>query len=399
MTEQLARPTRDLNVSDRFDEMMARIDALDPLLRAEAEANEVGRRLTPRVEDALHSVGVYSISMPLELGGLEFAPRQVIEAIEALARADASTGWAAMALQMAIGTTAAYLGEEPFAEIVAEGGERTLAAGQGTRPGTASRVEGGYLLSGSWQFASGLLHATHVHTAALVVETGEVRVFTLPKEKVTIVDNWDVMGLRATGSVDYHCHEVFVPAEHTYLATTTEPRLGGAVFRLGLANFAGIQHAGWALGVGRRLLDEMQRIAASKTGTPAGAGVDSSEFHSAYAHAEAVLRSARAWNMDVWADIEATLDGGGTASTEQETLARLALGHVTSAAQEVGQIVYRWAGTAALRNGDLNRVFRDLHGGTQHVTSGPGVLQGCGRRLAGLAPGASWVFLSLVDPA
>lgn len=398
MTDQLDRPPADLPVGDRFDEMMARVGELDPVLRAEAEASEAGRRLTPRVEKALHDSGVYAMSMPRELGGYEFTPRQVIEVIEALSRADASTGWVAMTLQMAIGTTAAYLGREPFAEIVAEGGGHALAAGQGTRPGTATTVDGGFLLSGSWQFASGLLHATHVHTAAAVVETGEVRVFTLPKDKATIVDDWDVMGLRATGSVDYHCEEVFVPAGHTYPATTTEPLLGGAVFRLGLANFAGIQHVGWALGVGRRLLDEMQGIAATRTGTPGGAGVDSAEFHAAYGHAEAVLRSARSWNMGVWADIEETLAGGGAPSTEQETLARLALSHVTAAAREVGQIVYQWAGTAALRSGDLNRVFRDLHGGTQHVTSGPGVRHGCGRKLAGLAPEASWIFLSLVDP-
>jgi len=401
MTDQLVRsttaPPATLHVSDRFDEVMARIGELDPLLRAEAGANEDARRLTPRVAEALHDSGVYTMSMPRELGGLEFSPRQVIEVIEALARADASTGWVVMTLQMAIGTTAAYLGREPFAELVAEHGDRTLAAGQGTRPGRARTVEGGYLLSGSWSFASGLHHATHIHTAALV-DTGEVRVFTLPKEQVTIVDDWDVMGLRGTGSVDYHCEDVFVPAEYTYVATTTEPLLGGAVFRLGLANFASLQHVGWAFGVGRRLLDEVRAVAAAKTGTR-NAGVDTSEFHADHARAEATLRSARAWNMEVWADIEATLDRGDDLTTDQETLLRLALHTATAAAQEVGRTVYQWAGTTALRSGDLNRVFRDLHGGTQHVTSGPAVRQGCGRRLAGLAPDASWVFLDLVDPA
>ncbi|MHC1559098.1 acyl-CoA dehydrogenase family protein [Actinomycetospora sp. C-140] len=396
MTDQLERPAGTLHRSGRVDEMMARLGELDPVLRAEAEANEAGGRLTPRVAEALHDSGVYLMSMPRELGGLEFTPREVIAVVEALSRADASTGWVAMTLQMAAGTTAAYLGRGPWEEITAEHGDRTLAAGQGTRPGRAVTVDGGFLLSGSWQFASGLHHATHVHTAALVEDTGEARVFTLPKERATIVDDWDVMGLRATGSVDYHCDEVFVPLEHTYVATTTEPLVGGAVFRLGLANFASLQHVGWGLGVGRRLLDEMQVLAARKTGAP-GATVDNPEFHAAYGAAEATLRAARAWNMEVWADVEDTLDGGGELSVDQETLVRQALAHATSAAEEVGRTVYRWAGTAALRAGDLNRAFRDLHGGTQHVTSGPAVRQGCGRRLAGLAPEASWVFLSLVD--
>ena len=188
---------------------MARIDELDPLLRAEAGDNEEGFRLTPEVEEALQASGLYAMSMPRELDGMELSPRQVIAAIEALARADASTGWVVMTLQMAIGTTAAS-SAGALADLVAAHGDRTLAAGQGTRPGRARAVDGGFLLSGSWSFASGLHHATHIHTAAMV-DTGEVRVFTLPKEQVTIVDDWDVMGLRATGSVDYDIEDVFVP--------------------------------------------------------------------------------------------------------------------------------------------------------------------------------------------
>jgi alkylation response protein AidB-like acyl-CoA dehydrogenase len=397
MTDQLTRPetTGALRTGDGVDEMMTRLEALDPLLRAEAADSEAAGRLTPRVEDALHASGVWTVGTPRELGGGEFTPRQQIAAVETLARADASTAWVVMAVEMITGATAAYLGEDAWRELTAAYDGDVRAAGQGTRPGRAVAVDGGYLVSGSWQFASGLHHATHVHTAALVEATGEMLVFTLPKEQARLADNWDVMGLRATGSIDYHLDDVFVPTEYVYVGATTTPRLGGALYRLGVANLAGIGHTGWALGVARRLLDEMQAIVAAKTGTP-GAGVDTAEFHADYARAEASLRSARAWNMEVWADNEAMLDRGERLSTDQETLTRLALNTVTWTAHEIGQTVYRWAGTAALREGPLNRVFRDLHGGTQHVTSGPGVLHGCGRRLAGQAPDAQWVFLSLV---
>ncbi|MEJ2870718.1 acyl-CoA dehydrogenase family protein [Actinomycetospora sp. OC33-EN08] len=390
MTEQLTRPG--LHVGDD-SEILARLEALDPLLRDEADAVETAGRLTPRVVDALEGAGAFDIGMPAELGGPEFTPRQVIRAIETLARADASTGWVVMTLQMVAGTTVAYLGADTVEGMV--GSHRVLAAGQGTRPGRARAVDGGYRVSGSWQFASGVLHCSHVHTAAVVEATGEALVFTLPREEATLVENWDVMGLRGTGSIDYHLDDVFVPAERAYVATTTEPLVGGAVYRCGLANMAGICHAGWALGVGRRLLDEMSALAVAKSGTYK-AGVDTAEFHAAYARAEATLRAARAWTMEVWADNEATLATGSALTTDQETLTRLALATTTEAALEVGQTVYRWAGTAALRSGPLNRVFRDLHGGTQHVTSAPAVVQGTGKRLAGLAPDARWVFLDLV---
>ena len=85
--------------------------------------------------------------------------------------------------------------------------------------------------------------------------------------------------------------------------------------------------------------------------------------------------------------------------TEQETLTRLMLNNTTWSVHAVGQTVYKWATTAALRRGDLRRFFRDLHAGTQHVTSGPVVLQNCGKSLAGLAPDAQWAFLDLQEQA
>src|SRR5690606_40376337 len=60
-----------------------------------------------------------------------------------------------------------------------------------------------------------------------------------------------------------------------------------------------------------------------------------------YAQAEAKLRSARAWAMEVWADNEATLDAGELLSTEQETLTRLMLNNTTWSVHAVGQTVYK----------------------------------------------------------
>jgi hypothetical protein len=162
-----------------------------------------------------------------------------------------------------------------------------------------------------------------------------------------------------------------------------------------LVNLSGICHTGWALGVGRRMLDEMKALAATKTGAH-NASVDTGYFHAAFAQAEAKFRAARAWAMEVWADNEATLDRGETLSTEQETLTRLMLNNTTWSVQSVGQTVYQWAATAAMRRGDLQRYYRDLNAGTQHITSGPVVLQNCGKWLAGLAQDARWEFLELV---
>ncbi|WP_284746179.1 acyl-CoA dehydrogenase family protein [Amycolatopsis sp. RTGN1] len=387
-----------LNVSAEFDALMARLDAITPLLEETAEEGETLGRVPDNAAKALHETGVFKVGIPGELGGYEFSPRQVIDTIAKLSYADASVGWAFMAVQMVTGTTAAYLGPDAVAQLYPDvgNGGHALIAGQGTKLGTAVRVDGGYRISGHWHFASGISMATHVHTAALCPETGEALVFTLPKDQATMIDNWDVMGLRATSSHDYVCEDLFVPESHVYGIATTDVRHGGAIYRMGLANMAGICHTGWALGVGRRMLDELKTLAAKKTGSP-NASVDTQQFYAEYAQAEAKLRAARAWAMEVWADSEATLDRGEPLDTEQETLTRLMLNNTTWSVHAVGQTVYKWAATAALRRGVLQRFFRDLHAGTQHITSSPVVLQNCGKLLSGLAPGSHWVFLDLQE--
>lgn len=387
-----------LHISTDFDAMMARIDEVAPVLRAEAEKSEELRQPTDGVVRALETTGVVRIGIPREFGGYEFSPSQVVRTIERLAYHDASVGWTVMALQMVTGSTAAYLGQDAVAELYPDvpAGRHAVIAGQGTRLGKAVRVDGGYRVSGRWGFASGIPLASHIHTAAAC--DGEALVFTFPKELATLVDNWDVMGLRATHSIDYVCEDVFVPEQYVYAAAAPETRRGGAIYRLGLVNLAGTCHTGWALGVGRRMLDELKDYAASRTGTH-HAAVDTDQFHAAYAQAESRLRAARAWAMEVWADIETTLDRGENLSTEQETLSRLMLNNTTWSVQAVGQFVYQWAATTALRRGELQRYFRDLNAGTQHITSGPVVLQQCGSSLAGLAPNTRWQFLDLVaDP-
>lgn len=386
----------ELHVSDEFDAVLAQLDEITPVLRDNAEKSEELGRLTDDAAQALRSSGAFKVGIPRALGGYEFSPRQVVETIAKISYADASAGWAFMAVQMVTGTTAAYLGPEGVADLFPDvaGGRYATIAGQGTRLGKAVRADGGYRISGNWSFASGISMASHIHTAALCEETGQALVFTFPKEQATLADNWDVMGLRATNSIDYSCEDLFVPETHVYEISTMDARNGGAIYRMGLANMAGVCHTGWALGVGRRMIDELKALVARKTGAP-GASVDTGQFYAEYAEAEAKLKAAAAWAMEVWAGNEDTLGRGELLSTEEETLTRLMLNNTTWSVHDVGETVYKWAGTAALRRGDLQRFFRDLHAGTQHVTSSPVVLQNCGKWLAGLAPEAHWVFLNL----
>ena len=364
---------------------------------ADTHADEGDRagQLSQAVVEALHRERILAMWVPKALGGSELDAVSSLRVIENLSYGDPSTGWVAMAASLAIGTGAAYLKDEAVDELFG-GGRFPVIAGQGTRPGTAVPHDGGFRLSGSWSFASGIRHSTHIHTLGIIEGTGEPRIFVLPVEQATLIDNWDVLGLRGTGSIDYRIDNVFVRDSYTHFAVTEEPRRGGDLYRLGIIGFAIICHSGWACGIGRRLLDELANKVKTGIGR-SGTQAASEAFHEQYARAEATYRSARALVFEAWADVKATLERGEALGVRQQTLIRLAMAHITWACHDVSEFVYKSAGTLALRSGTIQRLFRDMHAGTQHITSAPPVFRAAGRELAGLADGKAWIFLDLVD--
>ena len=238
-----------------------------PLADEYAEFGDEKGELAPPVVDTLHRDGLFAMWVPEQLGGSELSPVDSLKVIANLSYADASAGWVLMAACLSIGTGAAYLADDAVEEIFV-GAERVpVIAGQGTRPGVAKTTEGGYLVTGDWSFASGIKHGTHIHTLAIIAETGEPHVFVVPVEKATLIDNWDVISLRGTGSIDYTMRDVFVPEAFSHFAVTETPRTrGGSLYHIGIIGFATICHSGWAMGVGRRMLDELASMARRRAG-------------------------------------------------------------------------------------------------------------------------------------
>ncbi len=379
--------------------------ALDVVARAQRVADLASRfgdegdrlgRLSQPVVDALHEEGLFGIWVPrIVPGGSELDVVTSLRVIEAVAYGDPSSGWVLMAAALAIGTGAAYLAREAVDQLFS-GPTLPVIAGQGTRPGVAVPTDGGFRLSGSWSFASGIKHATHIHTLGVIQGTNEPRIFVLPVEQATMIDNWDVLGLRATGSIDYRIDNVFVPEAYTHFAVTETPRQGGNLYRIGIIGFAAICHSAWACGIGRRLLDELAAKVRGGIGR-SGTQASSETFHEEYAKTEAKYRAARALVFDAWGSVSETLERGEPLAARQHTMIRLAMAHITWTCKEVADFVYKSAGTVALRAGTIQRLYRDMHAGTQHITSAPPVIRNAGRELAGLATGKRWLFLDLVD--
>lgn len=376
--------------------VLTNVAALHDLVNSFGAENDVAGRIAEPVVDALYSSGAMGVISPAALGGSEMRPRQAMDVYRTLAYADPSTGWVTMAIAMSTGLAGAFFDRDAAEELFET--PRLGIAGQGTRAGTAVPDGDGYRVTGQWAFASGIKHATHLHTAAADTVTGETRFFIIPVDQVTFTDNWDVLGLRGTGSIDYSLDNVWVPARFSYPSLSTEPVTGGNLYRVGIGNFASINHGAWALGVSRRLLDELAATVRGKAGR-AGSSAESASFHEQYGNAEVRLRSAQALLYEVWEEIESALDAGDGISVRLETLNRAALCNATAAMDDIGGFVFRSGGSDSLRSGTIQRLYRDVHGGTQHISSSPMILQSAGRQMAGLAEGQRWIHFNLKTPA
>jgi indole-3-acetate monooxygenase len=392
-----------------FDALLAKARELSPFLSDQGVAGEQRANLTEATVHALRQAGLFAAFVPRALGGAELWPAQGIEIIETLSRSDGSTGWVFMATQVAMATCGAYLA--PAAAKTVFDKHIPLIAGQGAPVGKADSEQNGYRLSGSWSYGSGLLHSEWIHTGAVVHRNGrpvlnprnqspEARIFIVPVTEAKLKNNWDVLGLRSTGSVDYSMQDVFVAEGFTHSLSASRPLTGGDLYRVGIIGFAAIGHSGFALGIARRSLDEIATLSTASSGRPtavAGPGGGES-FQLQYGRAEGQLHAARAFVFDVWNDIQRTLESGNDPTVRQITLARLAFTNANSVATSIANLAFEFGGGAALRAGNIQRCFRDQRTAAQHITASEAVVRECAKDLLGLAKGKIWTLRQLVEP-
>jgi alkylation response protein AidB-like acyl-CoA dehydrogenase len=203
---------------------------------------------------------------------------------------------------------------------------------------------------------------------------------------VVFLDNWDVMGLAGTGSYDYEVPEQTIHEDFTFDLVNAEPRRGGPVYRLGVLGLTAAGHAAFALGVGRRAMEELARIVLTKHRLGADPLRDQQLFRHDYAIHDAALLAARAFVYESFAAVQDTLDAGDDPTSVQRQRLRQATTYVTRVATDAVRFAYTAAGTDALRPSVLQRCFRDLHASTQHLVVDNNTLTETTRVLLGLDP-------------
>jgi alkylation response protein AidB-like acyl-CoA dehydrogenase len=368
--------------------LLERGRALVGLARESAPESERLRNLPPSLVEELTKAGIFRLALPRTLGGEELDLPTFLEIVGDLARGDGSVGWCAMIAGIS-GVFAAALPLDGAREVFSHPDVR--AGGVLAPLGSARPVEGGYLVSGRWPFASGCQHCDWLSGGALVTERShedsaaqQWLMPLFPAQDVSVLDTWDVSGLRGTGSHDIEVRGLFVPERHTF-------RLGGTVretgplYRVPLFGVLAAGVAAVALGVARAALDEIKRLALAKV--PLGmtrALANRPTVQIQIAEAEGKTRAARALLRET---VESTWQLASKCeriSSADRAALRLACTHATLRAAEAVSLAYSsGGGTSLYAVSPLQRHLRDIHAITQHFSTSPATLEVIGRVLLG----------------
>ena len=385
----------------RFDiDYVARAREIAPLIEAAAPRMEAARELTSDVVEALHAAGLFRMLLPRAYNGGELELPSFMEVIEIVAAADGSVAWC-LGQSAGCVTSAAYL-EPKAAALIWSAPRNVMAWGPVTKGSTAVRVEGGYRLTGTTQFLSGVHHATWVGCRLAATDPDGtpclgadgkpegIREFLMPRADVTLQPAWDVAGLRATGSDSFTLTDYFVPADHTFLVDNPIDRKhDGLPYRFTANQIFSIAFSCVGLGLARAILDAFAELAGRKHAQHWGTAMSASNLvQYQYAVHEAELRAARTYLFASVREAWDTVAGGATEPTREQKLdIRLAASHASQAARKVVDFAYQSAGaTAIFAANPFERRFRDMHAVSQQIQASAAQFTNAGQILFGLPP-------------
>lgn len=360
--------------------LVARARGMRELVRSEAAESERIRTLTAAIVDEMWASGLMSAFNPVPAGGVEPAFAEMIETWIEMAWQDGSFGWIGIANLPSSFAAACYLPDDGFAEVFTAHDNHVTMGGQFFPNGQGVAVDGGYRVSGSWSFGSGIGHSQYIAAGFLPMDDGEMRwvsegvpdmqVAVVPREEVSFNDGWYVQGLKGTGSYDYGFEDVFVPQRRTFALIRREPYRGTSpATRMGLMPVTAAGHASWALGVAKSMLDDVAELAATKHRMSDMASLASRPtFQKGLAHHVAARRAARLLVLDAFTTAEAAVASGEDLTPALRADMRAAAVYATDTARACAEWSHLVAGTSAIREGSrFERAFRDMYTGTQHA--------------------------------
>jgi len=375
---------------------VARARELGAEIAAVADEIERTRRIPEPLLGRLHDSRLFRMLLPRSAGGDQMDPAVYVAAVEEIGRHDASIAWNVFVANSSA-LIAAFL--EPAANRAIFADPRSLIAWGPPNASRAGAVDGGYRVTGQWDFASGCRQARWMGAHCHVVEADgslrlnrfgrpTVRTLLFPVNEATLLDTWHTIGLRGTASDSYSLDDVFV--SEAFSSTREDPALRrerGPLYAFTMPGLYACGVAAVAFGIARAMLSEFVALASRKAPRNLSRLADNAVVQAEVARAEARLGSARAYLIETLNSIYAQADDMAPIEVDDRVRVRLACTNAIQGAAEVADYVYKAAGVDAIFPGSpFERRFRDMHTLSQQIQARTAHFEAVGQILLGVPP-------------
>jgi 3-hydroxy-9,10-secoandrosta-1,3,5(10)-triene-9,17-dione monooxygenase len=382
-------------------DLVGRAREIVPILARNAARTESDRRVAEENIGLIDDAGLFSIMKPRRLGGLQTDIRTKLEVSRELARGCGSTSWAATLMNVC-----AFFGglfsDRAQRDVWADAPGARIA-GVLAPSAEATRVDGGYRLTGRWGWASGCLHAQWAVVGFPVPdEHGEVvdqGLALVPMGELSIEDTWYVAGMRGTGSNTLVARDVLVP-EHRVISIPAA--IGGryatehtdeVLYRSAFVPVAAIVLAGPQLGLAQAALDLVIEKAPKRSVsyTFYDTQTDAPTFQLAVAKAASLVDAAHLFAYRAAADIDQAAADGVYPDHAARARVRMDTGAAIENAREAIRTLVSAHGAGAFaETSPLQRIWRDSEVASRHAVISPAISSEVyGRALLGLTDGVT----------
>ncbi len=363
-----------------YSEMLERARALVPKLRERAAKTEEMRRLPPETEKELHQAGLFRILQPKRVGGSELDYVALVDFADVVALADASVAWNLANLASHHWMLGMF--DVRAQDLIWNENVDALIASSFVFPaGRATKVAGGYTLSGRWPFSSGVDSSTWNMLAGIVsseddADGVEYRIFLLKQSDYKIIDTWNSTGLKGTGSNDVEAKDVFVPDYMTLAvkdvaggATPGSAVNPGALYALPVFSLFPFVLSGAGLGNAQACLDDYVGIAKHRASTYNRAKLgDLQTTQIKIAEASAKIDAARLIMRRTCIEAMSDARHGTVPDLSEKTKYRRDGAYSVNLCTEAVSTLFSASGARGLyTTGALQRQFRDAHAINAHI--------------------------------
>jgi len=363
-----------------YEDALERARSLVPGLRERAASAEEARIILPETLADLHRTGLLRVLQPRRWGGMEFDFVAYVDFSAELARGCASTGWTAANLLIHHWMLALY-DERAQQEVWGSSPEATIASGIAFPQGSGRPAEGGFVVSGRWNFSSGVNIADWNMLAVTVRDGDRVvdhRMCLLHKSQYEIVDDWHVLGMRSTGSMTVVAKEVFVPAHRAlcmYDARGGDAFPGAKgnpnpLYRVPLSALGGHGIGGTALGNAQAALELTLEAVRKRSTSYAGLKMrDIQAVQLRIGAAAARIDAARHLLRNDCIEAQGIADRNVIAGAERKLRFKRNLAYAASLCTEAVDILHAMAGANGVYDSyPIQRIFRDAHALGGHIS-------------------------------